>query len=74
MFTLRRLRLNRPPLVTYRLRKRQEAEVGRLLARYGEVLHTIEQLLTQQAVLVEEQRRLLEEQRTVLQLLRGNRH
>ena len=73
VFTLYRLRLNRPPLVTYRLRRHQETEVIRLLTRYREALRTMEQLLTHQSILVEEQRRLLEEQRTLLQLLLGTR-
>jgi len=71
-FTLRRLRLNRPPLVAHRLRKRQQAEATHMLIRYGDLVRVIEQLLIQQSALVEEQRRLLEEQRRLLHLLLGS--
>lgn len=70
-FTLQRLRLNRPPLVAHRLRKRQEAEKARLLAQYRDLARLAEQLLTQQTTLMEEQQRLLKEQRRLLQLLLG---
>ncbi len=70
-FTLRRLRLNRPPLVTHRLRKRQAAEELRLLTRYRDLVKLVEELLAQQAALMEEQRELLKEQRELLQLLIG---
>jgi len=73
VFTLRRLRLNRAPLVAHRLRKRQETEKTRLLTRYRDLVGVIEQLLIQQSVLMEEQHRLLEEQRELLQLLLGSR-
>lgn len=68
-FTLKRLRLNRPPLVAYRLRKRQQTEEVRLLTRYREMVRLLEQLNTQLSVLTEEQRQLLEEQRELLRLL-----
>lgn len=68
-FSLRRLRLNRPPLVAHRLRKRQEAEAQRLLTHYRDLVQAIDQLLAQQSQLLEEQQRLLEEQRFLLQLL-----
>jgi hypothetical protein len=68
-FTLKRLRLNRPPLVAHRLRKHHQGEEQRLLARYRDLVVALEQLQTQQAVLLEEQRVLLEEQRALLQLL-----
>lgn len=70
-FSLKRLRLNRPPLVTYRLRRRQAADETRLLTRYRDLSRLIEQLLIQQSALIEEQRDLLEEQRTLLRLLLG---
>lgn len=72
-FTLRRLRLNRPPLVAYRLRKRQQVEETRLLIRYRDLVRLLEQLNNQLAVLMEEQRQLLEEQRELLRLLLGRR-
>jgi hypothetical protein len=68
-FTLKRLRLNRSPLVAYRLRKRQQAEEIRLLTRYREMVQLLEQLNNQLSVLMEEQRQLLEEQRELLRLL-----
>ena len=68
-FTMKRLRLNRLPLVAYRLRKRQHAEEIRLLTRYREMIQLLEQLNTQLSILTEEQRQLLEEQRELLRLL-----
>lgn len=61
-----RLRLNRPPLVAYRLRKRQ-------WTRYRGLVHSLEQRYTQLFALMEEQRRLLEEQRELLRLLLSGR-
>lgn len=68
-FTLKRLRLNRPPLVAYRLHKRQQAEALQLLTRYQDLVHLLEQLNRQLAALTEEQQRLLTEQRDLLRLL-----
>ncbi len=68
-FTLKRLRLNRPPVVAYRLRKRQQADQVRLLIRYREMIRLLEQMNTQLSVLMEEQQQLLEEQRELLRLL-----
>jgi hypothetical protein len=68
-FTLKRLRLNRPPLVAYRLRKRQRAEEVRLLTRYREIVQLLEQLNTQLSDLMEEQRQLLGEEWELLRLL-----
>lgn len=65
-FTLKRLRLNRPPLIAYRLRQQARGEEARLLARYRDLLTALEQVTQQQAALLEEQRqllRLLREQR-----------
>lgn len=72
-FTLKRLRLNRPPLVAHRLRKRQQAEENRLLTRYQGLVRLLEQLNIQLYVLMEEQRQLLEEQRELLRLLLNRR-
>lgn len=69
VFTLKRLRLNRPPLIAYRLRKHYRAEEQRLLMRYRDVVTVLEQLHRQQVALLEEQRALLEEQRALLTLL-----
>ncbi|MBM4254701.1 MAG: HNH endonuclease [Deltaproteobacteria bacterium] len=68
-FTLRRLRLNRPPLVALRLRRYHHSQEQRLLARYRDLVTVLEQLQTQQVTLLEEQRKLLEEQRVLLKLL-----
>lgn len=72
-FTLKRLRLNRPPLVTHRLCRRQQTEEIRLLTRYRDLVQLLERLNTQLTTLVEEQRQLLEEQRELLRLLLGRR-
>jgi len=66
---LKRLRLNRPPLVAYRLSKRQRVEEIRLLTRYRDLVRLLNQLHTQMAELVEEQQELLEEQQMLLRLL-----
>jgi hypothetical protein len=68
-FTLRRLRLNRPPLVAYRLRALALTEERQLLQHYQALVSLLEQVTQQQAALLEEQRRLLEEQRLLLALL-----
>lgn len=68
-FTVNRLRLNRPPLIAYRLRKRNQAEELRLLTRYRNIVTALEQLHQQQVALLKEQQTLLEEQRSLLKLL-----
>lgn len=68
-FTLKRLRLNRPPLVAYRVRKQGEIAESRLLTRYRDLVVILEQLHQQQVALLEEQQVLLEEQRRLVQLL-----
>jgi len=68
-FTLKRLRLNRPPLIAYRLRKHYRTEEQRLLMRYHDVVAVLERLQQQQIALLEEQRALLEEQWALLTLL-----
>lgn len=73
-FTLRRLRLNRPPLVAYRLNKLQRAEEIRLLTRYRDLVRLLEQLQIQMSGLVEEQQGLLEEQQELLRLLLNKRN
>ena len=69
VFTVQRLRLNRPPLVAYRLQRQSHTEERRLLARYRELVTVLERLHEQQVVLLEEQQALLEVQRALLQLL-----
>ena len=68
-FTLRRLRLNRPPLVAYRVRKQGDMAEHRILVHYRDLVAVLEQLHQQQVALLEEQRVLLEEQRRLIQLL-----
>lgn len=68
-FTVKRLRLNRPPLVAYRMRRQSRDQEQRLLTRYREIIGVLGQLFQQQAELLEEQQVLLEEQRALLQLL-----
>ena len=70
-FTLQRLRLNRPPLVAHRLRKRTQAEEARLLARYRDLVGALEHLRRQEVALLQEQQRLLNEQRQLLRRLLG---
>jgi hypothetical protein len=71
-FTVLRLRLNRPPLIAHRTRKREAAEEARSLILYRNLLGLIVQLLSQQAALMEEQRWLLKEQQELLQRLTTN--
>jgi hypothetical protein len=68
-FTLKRLRLNRPPLVAYRLQRQSQVEEHELLQRYREVIGTLERLQRQQADLLQEHRALLDQQRALLRLL-----
>lgn len=68
-FTLQRLRLNRPPLVAHRRRRQNSETEYHLLARYRELLATLEHLQQQQVALLAEQQQLLEEQRRFLHLL-----
>lgn len=68
-FTLQRLRLNRPALVAYRLRKQRLTEEAQILTRYREIIAALEELQKQQMVLIEEQRMLLNEQRQLLRIL-----
>jgi HNH endonuclease len=72
-FTVRRLRLNRPPLVINRLRRQPRAEEARLMARYQELVTLLEQLHQEQLVLLGEHRALLEEQRALLRVLLQSR-
>lgn len=68
-FTLQRLRLNRPPLVAYRLRKQQRERELYLLTRYRELVESLGNLQKHTATLLMEQQKLLKEQRQLLQLL-----
>jgi hypothetical protein len=68
-FTLRRLRLDRPPLVSYRRRKQSDSEEIKLLARYQEVIVSPERLERQYAALLADYRALLEQQKQLLRML-----
>jgi hypothetical protein len=71
-FTIRRLRLNRSPLLSYRRRKQSESEEAKLLARYREVITSLEHLEQQYAALLADHRALLEQQRQILRMLQGS--
>ncbi len=68
-FTIKRLRLNRKPLINYRLHKKWREEELRLLTRYGELVELLTQLNRQISSLMDEQQDLLREQRELLQLI-----
>jgi hypothetical protein len=68
-FTIQRLRLNRAPLVEYRLRRRQRTEQTRLLQQYRDLVSLLAQVNGQLSELVLEQQQLLQEQRDLLQIL-----
>ena len=72
-FTIRRLRLNRPPLVAHRRQQRERAEEQRLLEQHRAIVGLLEQLTRQQGILLEEQRALLEQQCALLHALLGER-
>lgn len=67
-FTANRLRLNRAPLVSYRLQKRERENERLLLRRYQELTETLEQLNAQLDRLMQMQRELLREQNELLRL------
>jgi hypothetical protein len=69
VFTLRRLRLNRPALVANRLERIQRTQERRLLDRYVEYLGILEKLYNQQRELLEEQQNLLKQQTELLRRL-----
>jgi hypothetical protein len=71
-FTIRRLRLNRPPLLSYRRRKQSESEELKLLARYREVIISLERMEQQYAALLLEHRALLEQQKLLLRMLESS--
>lgn len=68
-FTLKRLRLNRPPLIANRLRKLRNLNKIQMLKQYKNLANLLEQLLFQQGELMEEQQELLRKQYELLNLL-----
>jgi hypothetical protein len=71
-FTLKRIRLNRPPLVNYRLQKIQKYNKTRLLKRYRDLIQLLEKMHIQLFRIIEEQQELLKEQK-LLQLLKKDK-
>lgn len=72
-FTIRRLRLNRPPLIAYRQDKRRHAEETRSLNQYKNLVRLLEQTNAQLTEQLTEQQQLLKAQRDLLIfLLRRN--
>jgi hypothetical protein len=69
VFTIQRMRLNRPQLVEYRLSKRKIAELTVLFERYAEMLSLLEKVNLQLSNISSEQQRLLEEQQRILKIL-----
>lgn len=70
-FTIRRLRLNRAPLVAYRRQKREQAEAMRLLTQYRDLVSLLAQLNAQLATLTRQQQQLLATQRELFRLFLG---
>ncbi len=68
-FTIRRLRLNRVPLVNWRLNRRQREIEQQLLDRYQQLTATLEQLNGQLEALMQVQQALLREQNELLRYL-----
>lgn len=68
-FTIRRLRLNRGPLVAYRRDRRKRLEESRLLNQYKDLVQVLEQLNQQLSTQVTDQQQLLERQRNLLRFL-----
>ncbi|MDM8562804.1 hypothetical protein QUF54_05560 [Candidatus Marithioploca araucensis] len=73
-FTLKRLRLNRSPLVAHRLQKRQPTEEMSLLPRYQNTIELLEKMHIQLSELIGEQQKLLKEQKRLLTLLFENQN
>lgn len=68
-YTIRRLRLNRAPLIANRLQRHRDEAQARLLSELRQLITLQEQLQQQHAQLIQEQRQLLEQQRALLALL-----
>lgn len=73
IFTLQRLRLNRHPLVAYRLRKRNQSEGERLLSHYRNLVQLLEKANIQLLRLTKEQQELLKKQQYLLRLFLNQR-
>ncbi len=60
-FTIKRLKLNRPPLVAHRLDKQQRAEEIRLLSYYQSIIELQNKTQIQLSLLLKEQQKILNE-------------
>ncbi len=67
-FTIRRLRLNRKPLVENRQRKQIQAEENLRIGRYQILVELLMRLSQQQVEMLEEQQKLLEAQQRLLKI------
>lgn len=68
-FTIKRLRLNRFPLIAHRQNRRRQQEEARLLEQYRTVVQLLERVNHQLASQIAEQQQLLKEQRSLIQFL-----
>lgn len=71
VWTIRRLRLNRTPLVQNRLLRQAQTDKDRQLRQYQDTARLLVELLAQQENLLREQQELLEEYRRILRVLGG---
>lgn len=69
LFTIQRLKLNRPSLITYRNKQRISVEKDNLLTQYRGLVSLQTDIITQLTRQVEKQQRLLAEQQEYLNLL-----
>lgn len=67
--TIDLLRLNRPPLIQYRLQKKARSEEVQLLKHYQQLVGLLQQTNQELTVLVKNQQDLLEQQQQLLRLL-----
>jgi hypothetical protein len=70
-FTIKRLRLNRPPLIAYRRFKWEHSESKRLLVQYRNLISLLAQLNSQLELLTLQQKQQLAIQQELLNLLLG---
>jgi len=69
IFTIDRLRLNRPPLIAFRTNHKKLVDNIRQLSRYQELIKLLDQTNRQLTILTEEQNQLLEMQRQLIKIL-----
>jgi len=73
VFTLQRLRLNRSPLVAYRLRKKKQSEETHLSEYYRNLVQLLEHANSQLLKLTQDQQALLKKQQYLLRLFLNQR-